>query len=230
MGHEPNSVDSRDATGIEAHGLRMSNKYPGLTDSQEPLVDELLQLARDGEQWAEHADTDAAAGAQHTTLPIAEFHAFCRLVALLARGWADREQQAGRDLLARAIAAWKRPHGRPRKRAPGALAAAGLDATGAVAGTSQKGGRNATAGPEERLLIIAYVERTKRAIAERSGQSLWKVTDTQAIAEIERHFGGSFREQQKRVRKARKFVSLYRSQLGVQIRPRKLRLPEQNSS
>lgn len=230
MGHKPNSVDSRDATGIEAHGLRMSDKYPGLTDSQEPLVDELLQLARDGEQWAEHAHTDAAAGARHTTLPIAEFQAFCRLVALLARGWADREQQTGRDLLARAIAAWKRPHGRPRKRTPGTLAAASLDTTGAVAGRSRKGGRNATASPEERVLIIAYVERTKRAIAERSGQALGKITDTQAIAEIERHFGGSFHEQQKRVRKARKFVSLYRSQLGVQIRPRKPRLREQISS
>ncbi|HEV2977972.1 MAG TPA: hypothetical protein VG425_10320 [Casimicrobiaceae bacterium] len=230
MEHEPKSVDSGDVTPIEAHGLRMSDKYPGLTDSQEPLVDELLQLARDGEQWAEHAGTDAAAGAKHTTLPIAEFHAFCRLLALLARGWADREQQAGRDLLARAIAAWKRPHGRPRKRTPGALGSTSSDATSVVAGASRKGGRNATASPEERVLIIAYVERTKRAIAERSGQSLQKITDTQAIAEIERHFGGSFHEQQKRVRKARKFVSLYRSQLGIQIRPRKPRLPEQNSS
>jgi non-ribosomal peptide synthetase component F len=230
MENEPNSVDSRDATRIEAHGLRMSDKYPGLTDSQEPLVDELLQLARDGEQWAEHAGTNAAAGAQHTTLPIADFHAFCRLVALLARGWADREQQAGQDLLARAIAAWERAHGRPRKRTAVALASASLETTAAVAGTSRKGGRNATASPDERVLIIAYVERTKRAIAERSGQSVWKITDTQAIAEIERHFGGSFHEQQKRVRKARKFVSLYRSQLGVQIRPRKPHLAEQNSS
>ena len=86
MGHKPHSVASRDASRIEARGLRMSDKDPGLTDSQEPLVDELLQLARDGEQWAEHAHTEAAAGVRHTTLPIAEFHAFCRLVALLARG------------------------------------------------------------------------------------------------------------------------------------------------
>ena len=230
MKRKPNPLDDRDATRIGAHGLRMSDKYPGLTDSQEPLVDELLELARDGELWAENAEADAAGGAQQTTLPIAEFRGFCRLVALLARGWADREQQAGQDLLARAIAAWKHPQGRARKKMSAALAEIALDATGSVEGVPQRPGRNATSNPEERVLIIAYVERTKRAIAEKSGLPLSKITDTQAIAEIERHFGGSFHEQKKRVRKARKFVSLYRSQLGVQIRPRKPRLSDQGSS
>jgi hypothetical protein len=102
--------------------------------------------------------------------------------------------------------------------------------TGLAVGKPQKPGRNPTASPEERALIIAYVEQTKRAIAERCGLPLWKITDAQAIAEIEQHFGGSFHEQKSRVRKARKFVSLYRSQLGVQIRPRKPRLSDQNSS
>jgi hypothetical protein len=221
MGRKPNPPDNRDATRIAGHGLRMSDKYPGLTDSQEPLVDELLQLARDGEQWAENADADAAAGVQHTTLPIADFRGFCRLVALMARGWAGREQQAGQELLERAIAAWKRPQARPRKQLSGATVAS--KASGAVADMSPRTARHAPTNPEERVLIIAYVERTKRALAERSGLPLAKITDTQAIAEIERHFGGSFHEQNRRVRKARKFVSLYRSQLGVQIRPRKPR-------
>ena len=212
MGRKPNPLDNRDANWTSGHGLRMSDKYPGLTDSQEPLVDELLQLARDGEQWAENADAEAAAGAQHTTLPIADFRGFCRLVVLLARGWADREKQAGRELLERAITAWKRPLPRPRKQL-----------SGAVADTSPRAARNPPTNPEERVLIIAYVERTKRTLAEKSGLPLAKITDTQAIAEIERHFGGSFQEQKKRVRKARKFVSLYRSQLGIQIRPRKPR-------
>ena len=212
MGRKPNPLDNHDATWTTSLGLRMSDKYPGLTDSQEPLVDELLQLARDGEQWAENAGAEAAAGVQHTTLPIADFRGFCRLVALLARGWADREQQAGRELLERAIAAWKRPLARPRRQL-----------SSAVADTSPRAARNPPTNPEERVLIIAYVERTKRTLAEKSGVPLAKITDTQAIAEIERHFGGSFQEQRKRVRKARKFVSLYRSQLGVQIRPRKPR-------
>jgi hypothetical protein len=229
MGRKPHPLDNLDAATSEAHGLRMSDKYPGLTDSQEPLVDELLQLARDGEQWAENADADAASGTQQTTLPISEFRGFCRLVALLAQGWADREQQAGRDLLARAVLAWKHPHGRSRKKSPDALPVSDLATTGSVAGKQQKSGRNPTASPEERVLIIAYVERTKRALAEKCGLPLWKITDTQAIAEIERQFGGSFQEQKRRVRKARKFVSLYRSQLGVQIRPRKPRLSNQDS-
>jgi hypothetical protein len=212
MGRKPGPFDNRDATRTAGHDLRMSDKYPGLTDSQEPLVDELLHLARDGEQWAENADADAASGVQHTTLPIADFRGFCRLVTLLARGWADREQQAGRELLERAIAAWNRPQARPRKQRPGAPAA-----------KAPRAPRNPSTNPEERVLIIAYVERTKRALAEKSGLPLAKITDTQAIAEIERHFGGSFHEQKKRVRKARKFVSLYRSQLGVQVRPRKPR-------
>jgi hypothetical protein len=230
MGRKSNSLGNGDATRIEVRGLRMSDKYPGLTDSQEPLVDELLQLARDGARWAETAEANAATGTQQATLPIAEFRGFCRLVALLARGWAEREQQLGQDLLARAIAAWKHPHARQRKNTRGALAAAGLDMTGLAVGKPQKPGRNPTASPEERALIIAYVEQTKRAIAERCGLPLWKITDAQAIAEIEQHFGGSFHEQKSRVRKARKFVSLYRSQLGVQIRPRKPRLSDQNSS
>jgi hypothetical protein len=221
MGRKPNLPDSHDATRTTGQGLHMSDKYPGLTDSQEPLVDELLQLARDGEQWAENADADADNGVRHTTLPIADFRGFCRLVALLARGWADREQQAGRELLERAIAAWTRPQSRPRKQL--AAATVSSKAPGAVADMSARTARNPPTNPEERVLIIAYVERTKRALAEKSGLPLAKITDTQAIAEIERHFGGSFHEQKKRVRKARKFVSLYRSQLGVQIRPRKPR-------
>jgi hypothetical protein len=230
MGRQPNPLDNRDARTSEVHGLRMSDKYPGLTDSQEPLVDELLQLARDGEQWAENAEADAASGTQQTTLPISEFRGFCRLVALLAQGWADRERQAGRDLLARAILAWNHPHGRPRKKSPGAAPVNSLETTGPEVGKSQKSGRTPTASLEERMLIIAYVERTKRALAEKCGLPLRKITDTQAIAEIERQFGGSLQDQKRRVRKARKLVSLYRSQLGVQLRPRKPRLSDQDSS
>src|SRR5438094_3977370 len=80
MGRKSNSLGNGDATRIEVHGLRMSDRYPGLTDSQEPLVDELLQLARDGARWAETAEANAATGTQQATLPIAEFRGFCRLV------------------------------------------------------------------------------------------------------------------------------------------------------
>jgi hypothetical protein len=103
MGRKPNPLDDRDATRIEAHGLRMSDKYPGLTDSLERLVDELLQPARDGEQEAENAEADAATGAQQTTLPIAEFRRFCRLVKLenssrsTAASWVSKYVRGNRD-------------------------------------------------------------------------------------------------------------------------------------
>jgi hypothetical protein len=206
MGRKSSSLGNGDATRIEVHGLRMSDKYRSLTDSQEPLVDELLQLARDGARWAETAEADAATGTQQTTLPIAEFRGFCRLVALLARGWAEREQQLGQDLLARAIAAWKHPNARQRKSARGALAAAGLGITG-LAVEAQK--------PVETRLRSRGKSAYHRSASEprhcREVRLLGKHHHAQAIVEIEaiRRIVSRAKE---RVTRLEVRVSPYRSQ------------------
>jgi len=209
------------------------DKQPDTTKDPKGFAARLREHAAFLHEESGPVDALIRAGETTVSVDLQNYLSLHRFAEELAKGWAEQVeltnalQERNQQLqIAHLLQNYKRGPGRPRKVTLGMLARqAGL--LGTAARSPKKRGRPPKSTEEDKTFIVAYVLRTKDRIAERTGRPVGRVTDKEAIEELEREHPPeepmALYRSRARVAKICKLVSKYRKELGVQIRPRKSR-------